>query len=191
MLGLYWLINHWHRAEPTLVKMPSWTPFWPAFVLVYFGMLLTTWLLPVAIDDAGRFKKWLKAGIIGYLLVMPWWIVMPTIIMRPPAPTGFWAIAIGFLWGVDEPSNVMPCAHVVGPTVAVWYAWQVRPVWRLPLLGWLVLGICSVALTWQHRPFDILLGLAAAAIGITIAEVAANGSDERKLVPRIGADPGK
>jgi hypothetical protein len=60
MLWLYMLINH-HQAPPSnTVLMPSWVPFWPAFFPVYVAMLLVTWLLPVAIGDAGRFRACLR-----------------------------------------------------------------------------------------------------------------------------------
>ena len=53
MLGLYMLINHHPFASSTTVLMPSWVPFCPAFLPLYFGLLLVTWLLPVVICDAG------------------------------------------------------------------------------------------------------------------------------------------
>ncbi|HTA29905.1 MAG TPA: hypothetical protein VK731_05450 [Candidatus Cybelea sp.] len=170
MLGLYMLINHHQPAEPTTVPMPSWVPFYPVFVIPYFGMLLTTWLLPVAIRDPARFRACLTANIIGFLLVTPWWILMPTIIPRPAMPNGAWNLLFGFLWTVDQPYNVMPCAHGIGPMVAAWFVIQDRPAWLWPLVAWLAVGLSSVALTWQHRPVDILLGTVAAIVGIVVVE---------------------
>jgi len=170
MLGLYMIIDRHQLATPTEVVMPSWVPYRPAFFAPYIGMLFMTWLLPVAIRDAGQFRACLRANICAWLLVMPWWMLTPTTLLRPPLPEGSWADAFQFLWAVDQPCNVMPCAHGIGPVVAAWFAGRNRPAWRWPLAGMLALGLPSIALVWQHRPIDILLGTVAAAIGITFGE---------------------
>ena len=88
MLGLYMFINHHQPAPPTTVLMPSWVPFSPQFFPFYFGLLLMTWLLPVGISDGARFRACLRANIYAWLLVMPWWILTPTMLPRPPIPAG-------------------------------------------------------------------------------------------------------
>ena len=173
MLGLYMVIDR-SQSTPTTVMMPSWVPFWPVFGLAYSGMLLVCWLLPVAIRDAGRFRACLWAFAAAYLMVMPWWILTPTMLPRPPLPHGWWAGYYQWLWALDPPNNVMPCAHGIGPVVVAWFLGRDRPAWRWPLAGMLGLGLPSIALTWQHRPMDILLGTLAAIIGIGIGE-AVNG----------------
>jgi hypothetical protein len=170
VLGLYMLINHHEPAHPFIVPMPSWVPFWPVFVFPYVGMLLVTWFLPVAIRDVARFRVYLKAVVIAFLLVIPWWILTPTIIPRPPRPDGAWGGIFGLLWTLDQPSNVTPYAHGSGPVVGAWFVVRDRPTWLWPLVAILALGLSSVALTWQHRPIDILLGTIAAAISIIVAE---------------------
>jgi hypothetical protein len=74
----------------------------------------------------------------------------------------------------DPPNNVSPCAHGIGPVVAAWFAGRDRPSWRWPLAAMLVLGLPPIALIWQHRPLDIMLGLVAAAIGIIVGEALKN-----------------
>jgi hypothetical protein len=170
MLGVYMLIDHHQSASPTTVPMPSWVPFCPAFFIPYFGLMLVTWLLPVAIRDAGLFRACVWANICAWLLVMPWWILTPTIMPRPPLPDSEWAYAFYWLWASDLPYNVTPCAHGIGPIVVAWFAGRDHPTWRWPLTGMWVLGIPSIALVWQHRPVDILLGTVAAVVGIAIGE---------------------
>ena len=170
MLGLYMVIDHHQPAPPMTVPMPAWVPFCPAFFPLYFVLLLMTWLLPVAIRNPGCFRACLRANICAWLLVMPWWILTPTMLPRPPLPEGNWAGACHWLWALDLPYNVMPCAHGMGPLVAAWFVGRDRPAWRWPLAGVLVLGLPSIALVWQHRPIDILLGTIAAVIGIAIGE---------------------
>lgn len=169
-LGFYFFISHGQSSASTTLLMPSWVPFWPVFALPYLGMLVAAWLLPVAISDAARFRACLRALVYAYLLIVPWWLLMPTTLQRPPLPEGSWAGL--YLWIVahDRPHCVMPCAHGIGAVVAAWFVGLERPTWRWPLMGMLVVGIPSIALIGQHRPIDILLGIVAAAIGIAIAE---------------------
>lgn len=170
MLGLYLLINH-HQLPPTnIVLMPSWVPFYPAFFPIYFGLMLMTWLLPVLLSDPLRFRACLRANLCAWLLVMPWWILTPTMMPRPPLPEGLWAETFQWLWAMDHPYNVMPCAHGVGPVVAAWFVGREYPKWRWPLAILLMATLPSIALVWQHRPIDILFGTIAAAIGIAFGE---------------------
>lgn len=169
MLGLYLLINH-HQAAPTTVVMPSWVPFFPAFLPAYLGLLLVTWLLPVVICDPARFRACLRANVCAWLLVMPWWILTPTVLLRPPLAEGTWVETYQWLWAIDQPYNVMPCAHGIGPIVAAWFVGRERPAWRWPLIVVLLATLPSIALVWQHRPIDILLGTVAAGIGIALVE---------------------
>jgi hypothetical protein len=168
MLWLYMFINHHQAAPSNTVLMPAWVPFWPSFFPVYFAMLLVTWFLPVAIRDAGRFRACVRANVCAWLLVMPWWILSPTMMPRPALPEGVWAYVFDYVWMVDLPYNVRPCAHGIGPVVAAWFVVQERPRWRWLLAGTLGLGLSSIALIWQHRPMDILLGTVAAGIGILV-----------------------
>ena len=170
MLGLYMVIDLRASPKAAVVTMPAWVPFWPGSIPFYWAMLLATWLLPVAIRDAGRFRACLWAMLIGWFLVWPWWLLTPTTLPRPLLPHGLWAGAVRDLWALDPPNNVMPCAHGVGPTVAVWFVGRERPAWRWPSAVLLLLSLPSIALTWQHRPIDILLGVVAAAVGIAVVE---------------------
>ncbi|MDB6028904.1 MAG: superfamily protein [Verrucomicrobiales bacterium] len=170
MLGLYLLINH-HQPAPTIVVlMPTWVPFAPSFMPVYLGLMLITWLLPVMIFDRTRFRASLRANLCAWLLVMPWWILTPTVMSRPPIPEGSWGETYQWLWAMDHPYNVMPCAHGVGPVVAAWFVGRERPSWRWPLAALLLATLPSISLVWQHRPVDILLGTVAAGVGIAVAE---------------------
>lgn len=177
MLGLYQIIDRHQFGTPAVVSMPSWVSFCPAFVMPYFGMLFATWLLPVAIRDARRFRACLIADVIAYLLIMPCWLVFPTTLSRPPLPVEWWAAPYLVLVNLDPPNNVFPCAHSFGPLVAAWFVVQEHPNWRWPLLGMLALGLSSIALAWQHRPIDILLGILAAGVGIAVGKYISTHQD--------------
>ena len=171
VLGVYMVINRCQMVPPAVVTMPSWVPFWPAFVFPYLGLLFITWLLPVAIRDTARFRACLWAMVCAYLLIIPWWILTPTTLPRPPLLDGSSIWLYRWLTAIDLPNNVMPCAHGIGPVVAAWFAGRDRPAWRWPLAVTLLLSLPSIALIWQHRPSDIMLGTVAAAIGIGVGEV--------------------
>ncbi|MCE9612145.1 MAG: hypothetical protein K8R23_18260 [Chthoniobacter sp.] len=170
MLGVYMFSNHHQPASPSTVLMPAWVPFSPSFIIAYIGLLLMTWLLPMAICDAGLFRACLRANVCAWLLVLPWWILIPTTMARPPLPEEPWTESFRLLWACDQPCNVFPCAHGIGPMVAAWFAGRDHPTWRWPLAGVLALAFPSIALIWQHRPIDILFGVAATVIGIVVGE---------------------
>lgn len=169
-LGLYFIISISQAAPATTVTMPSWVPFWPAFALPYLGMLAVPWLLPLAIRDAARFRACLRSMIYAFLLIVPWWILIPTKLERPPVAEGWWIEPYCWIAMIDPPHCVMPCAHGIGALVAAWYLNLERPTWRWPLVGMLAFGLPSIAFIGQHRPIDILMGAVAAAIGIALGE---------------------
>jgi len=169
-LELYLITAWFPLTSPTVVEMPSWVPFLPAFTLPYLGMLLMTWILPVAIRDGARFRACIWAFTCSFLLVLPLWIFMPTTLIRPNVPDGWWLGPYRWLVAVDPPNNVMPCAHGLGPMIGAWFLGLDRTAWRWPLGALLLLGMSSIALIWQHRPVDILIGIVAAAVGITFGE---------------------
>jgi hypothetical protein len=170
-LGLYFATAFGSSAPPATVTMPAWVPFWPVFAPLYLGLLLVAWLLPLAVRDAGRFLACLLALTIAFLLIAPWWVMVPTRLDRPPMPAGWFAEPYRWIATVDPPRCVLPCGHGLGPTVAAWFVGLDRPAWRKPLTLMLLLGLPSIAFIGQHRPIDILIGEVAAAVGIVIGEV--------------------
>jgi hypothetical protein len=169
-LGLYFSIALSVSTPQAAVVMPAWVPFWPVFALPYISLLFIAWLLPLAIRDAGRFLSCAIAIVIAFLLIAPWWLLIPTRMDRPPTPDGWWLEPYRWIAMVDPPHCVLPCGHGLGPTVAAWFVALERPAWRGPLIAMLLLGLPSIAFVGQHRPIDILIGEAAAAVGIIVAQ---------------------
>lgn len=170
ILGVYMVINNHPPSSPAVLTMPGWVPFWPIFTLPYLGLLWITWVLPLAIRNVGRFFGCWFGMLFAYSLAITLFLLFPTTLPRPPIPDGWGTGLYRGLAAIDPPNNVMPAAHGIGPMVAAWFTVRDRPSWRWPLIGMLMLGLPSIALVWQHRPIDIVLGLVAAAIGITIGE---------------------
>ncbi len=182
MMKLYLVINHHPAAGIATVEMPSWVPFSPSWLPVYFSLLWVTWLLPVAIRDAGRFRACMITNVVAWLLILPWWILLPTTMPRPLLSHGIWAPAFQWMWSVDEPNNITPCAHGTGPMVGAWFLGQELGRWRWLLLAVVLLALPSIALVWQHRPCDILLGGVAAGISISWTEILVRRAAYRSAV---------
>lgn len=151
--------------------MPSWVPFWPIMTLPYLGLLLVGWLLPVSLQSVVRFRDCLISAVVGYLLVAPWWLLSPTMLPRPAFAEGWWNATYSVMTAIDLPHNIRPCGHAVLPCVATWYVAQEYPRWRTWLWVMLALGLPTIAMTWQHRPVDIIMGLGAAGLGILVARM--------------------
>jgi hypothetical protein len=170
MFALYLWIGRHPDVNPEVLAMPEWVVFSPVWLIPYFGLLGITCWLPAVIRDTGHFRACLRANLWAWLLVVPWWVLLPSTLPRPPLPSGLWAEPFLALWNFDPPHNISPCAHATGPVVAAWFAGRDHPAWRWPLAIIVGGSLPSIALVWQHRPWDIVLGVAAAAAGIAIAE---------------------
>ncbi|MBI5770188.1 MAG: hypothetical protein HZA93_20600 [Verrucomicrobia bacterium] len=170
MIMVYAHIGDAPSVSRSTVVMPAWVPFWPAFAPVYLAMLFVPWVLPLSIRDTTKFFACLLALACGFLVIAGGWILIPTTLPRPPMPEGWWNEVYRGIVRIDAPNNVMPAGHALGPIVAAWFAGRDRPTWRRPLVGMLVLGLPSIALIWQHRPIDILIGIVIAAVGIAVGE---------------------
>jgi hypothetical protein len=169
MMGVYLRTVHHPKGTPLQVTMPGWMPFSPAWVVPYLGLLGLTWFLPTVLSSGKRFLDYLLACVIGWGLIIPFWIFVPTYLPHPAVPEGIWFEAFNWLWTMDAPYNVMPCAHGVGPLVLVWYLWGDYPRWRWAWASILVFGLPSISLVWQHRPVDVVLGSVAALVGIFLS----------------------
>jgi hypothetical protein len=168
-LGLYLLIASLPARELSVVLMPPWVPFWPAWTPAYLLLLGAAWLLPMGITEEWRLKQCLIATSIAYACCMAWWIIHPTTMPRPPVDTVWHTLPYRRLIAIDPPRNILPAAHAIGPMVAAWFLTKEKPALGGWLMGSLVLAIPSIFLIHQHRPIDVLIGIAFAFIGILLA----------------------
>jgi hypothetical protein len=169
--AIYTAISHHRAADPAIVPMPGWVPFLPIFAAPYLAMLLVAWLLPAAVADRRRFRSCLRAMFVSFAMIASLWILVPTVLPRPPLPHGWQAGLYRWMAAVDPPRCAMPCGHGIGPIAGAWYVGLERPAWRWPLAAMVALGLASVAFVWQHRPIDILIGAAATLACIAAEEL--------------------
>jgi hypothetical protein len=109
--------------------------------------------------------------LLAYFVAIALWASFPTTLPRPPAPSGGWTGLYRGLVAIDPPNNAMPCAHIIGPMIVAWFVVRDRPAWRWPLIGMVALVTGSVALTWQHRPVDIVIGMGIGGIAIATGDM--------------------
>jgi hypothetical protein len=135
---------------------------------VYLSLLIVTWLLPVTIRNPRTFFRCQAANLFAYCLVMPWWVLLPTRLSRPPVTAAASTRLYELLAAFDPPTTIQPCAHGIGPLVAVWFFTELHRRWRWPLIIVASLSLASISMTYQHRPIDIALGTVAAMAGIAL-----------------------
>jgi hypothetical protein len=168
MLGLYLLIAHHPLSPPSVVLMPDWVPFWPWLTPLYLGMLLAAWALPLGIADEVLFRRCIASISLTFAFCLLLWLLHPTTMPRPPADPGWWNFHYRRMIAIDPPTNILPAAHGIGPLIGAWFLGQDKPRWRPWLWSGVLLSMPSIALVHQHRPQDIALGSALAALSLLL-----------------------
>lgn len=184
ILGIYMFTANYPFNTPVTVQMPSWVPFWPQAAPVYIALLLVTWLLPVAIRNTRNFLKCQAASLLAYFFAICWWVLLPTRLIRPPLREQTLMQMYELLVSIDPPTNITPCAHGIGPLVAVWFFSYEHPGWRWPLMAAAFLSFGSIAVTYQHRPVDIIIGAGAAVAAVILLVwrgFSVNHNNEKKI----------
>lgn len=74
-----------------MLAVADWVIFPPAWLISYLGLLGVTCWLPATIRDGSLFRACLWANVWAWLLVMPWWWLVPATLPRPSLPEGFWS----------------------------------------------------------------------------------------------------
>jgi hypothetical protein len=148
------------RALPFLV----WT------VIPYF-LLIAGMYLPVFLRSDAALRESMAALTVAVLINYSIFLFFPTVIERPPLPTGD-SLADGlyrWLIGIDTPANCFPSGHITAPAIGCWFLARQRLRWWPAItVAYAVLAI-SVLTTKQHYAIDIAGGAATAAIGIATA----------------------
>lgn len=160
LLLIYWLINHRTEANYTPIVMPGWIPFWPVMALPYLMMLLFPVSLHLLIQDQRRFFQALLSVVIGFIAIATIWTVFPTEMTRPSIENHSHTTIYQFLAGADQPVNIFPCGHVLWPIVVLFFLAQEHRNWLIILLPLFLFGTVTIVTTWQHRPVDVLTGIA-------------------------------
>ena len=147
-------------SKPVEVFMPAWVPFLPVLAIPYLLQVVGSYVMALAVRDDARRRAVFYAYFASYGVTCLIWYFYPTIMHRPEVPPGWWNWPYGIMAGLDMPVNVVPAGHILMPVIIIWAFYHDRPEW----LRWLVpaeaLGAAAIVTTWQHRPVDLLIGIA-------------------------------
>jgi len=146
------------RALPFAV----WT-VWP-----YLALQLSAAVLPFLVRGRVAFRRMVKAALLAVAICVAFWALWPTTMIRPPVPTGdsLSELLYRFYLRVDAPTNCLPSAHVAIPAILVEFNARARPAAALWLRAGLLVMSLSVVTTRQHYFWDLLAGLAVAALAV-------------------------
>ena len=147
---------------PAEVFMPAWVPFLPILAIPYLLQVVGSYVLALAITDRQLRRATITAYFVSYAVTCLIWYFHPTIMYRPDVPPGWWNWPYSVMAGLDRPVAVVPAGHILMPVLVIWAFITDRPNW----LWWVVpaeaLGMVAIVVTWQHRPIDVLIGIALA-----------------------------
>jgi len=147
---------------PTVVEMPAWVPFVPILTLPYLLQVVVSYVLAMFIRGAALRHAVFKAYFLAMSATFAVWLSFPTTMLRPPAPAGWWNWPFAVMARADLPVHIVPAGHILMPVLIIWAFAYERPRW----LWWLVpaelVGAVGIFTTWQHRPIDVLYGVAIA-----------------------------
>jgi len=143
----------------------AWT-IWPYWLLIALAPAMA-----LCLRDRWIMATTLRAYALALGINLAIWLSCPTTIARPmssdtldPFTAGAWHL----LYAIDAPNNCFPSGHVTIPvTIAAGLCAQHQAAryWLWPLLALL---LPSVVTTGQHTSWDVLGGLATAAIGLLV-----------------------
>jgi hypothetical protein len=178
-LAVYWLLNHYPLLPPRalpLTALDRCIPFWPWTVWPYLSLHVIAVIGALSVRDRRVFLRLLVSYAISMGIVFALFALWPTHCVRPAPPADPAVTSSVYRWlvSVDTPQCCFPSAHIVLPVLASAALWADRR--RGGIWPWLLTGAClpTILTTKQHYVWDLLGGLAVAAVGIVVA---------RRLVP--------
>ncbi len=153
----YFIICH-SASGATPVLMPAWVPFLPSLAIPYLLQLVVSFFLVFLLGSKALRRACMSAYFASYAVTCLVWLSVPTIMVRPPLPEGWWNWPYRTMVGLDLPVSILPAGHILMPVIVCWAFALERP----RSLWWLVpcelLGTVAIVTTWQHRPVDVAIG---------------------------------
>lgn len=144
---------------PVAVVMPDWVPFVPSLALPYLLQVVVSYYLVLAVRDRALRRATVQAYFAAYAVTCLIWWLYPTVMYRPPMPSGWWNWPFRVMATLDLPANILPAGHILMPVLLCWAVAIDRPRWLWWLLPAELLGGVAIVTTWQHRPVDVAIGV--------------------------------
>ncbi|MDP1890489.1 MAG: hypothetical protein Q8K55_06305 [Gemmatimonadaceae bacterium] len=146
----------------SVVVMPAWVPFLPVLALPYLLQVVVSYVLAMFIRAAALRHAVFKAYFAAMAVTLAAWVTFPTTMLRPPAPAGWWNWPFAVMASADLPVHIVPAGHILMPVLICWAFAYERPRWLWWLIPAELVGAVGIVTTWQHRPMDVLYGVALA-----------------------------
>jgi hypothetical protein len=172
--SFYLSLNH-HPLFPSrelpMTFVDRAVPFWAWTVWPYLLLLVSDGLLPLLIRRRATIPRLIVAYAGAMSLAVLTFLFLPTCFPRPvaPADAGATAAVYRVLTRLDSPECCCPSAHIIVPVLGCWAVWRDGNRWRAWLVVLLAVLAPTILTTKQHYLWDLLGGLVAAAIGVTIS----------------------
>lgn len=147
---------------PTAVEMPRWVPFLPILTLPYLLQVVVSYVLAMFIRTRALRHAVFNAYFLAMAMTFAAWVTVPTTMLRPPAPAGWWNWPFAVMASADLPVHIVPAGHILMPVLIIWAFAYERPRWLWWLIPAELVGTAGIVTTWQHRPIDVLYGVALA-----------------------------
>lgn len=148
--------------SPTAVEMPGWVPFLPILTLPYLLQVVVSYVLAMCIRAPALRHAVFNAYFVAIVVTFAVWLAFPTTMLRPPAPAGWWNWPFVVMARADLPVHIAPAGHILMPVLIIWAFAYERPRWLWWLIPAELVGAAGIVTTWQHRPIDVLYGVALA-----------------------------
>lgn len=161
VFAVYMVISRTLRA-PLAIVMPDWVPFVPSLALPYLLQVVVSYYLVLAVRDRALRRASVKAYFAAIAVTSVIWLAYPTVMFRPPVPDGWWNWPYRTMVSMDLPVNILPAGHVLMPVIICWAFALDRPRWLWWLVPCEIVGTVAIVTTWQHRPVDVVIGVALA-----------------------------
>ena len=173
-LSVYLWLN-WHPLSPPHLLPLSWvdreTPFLLWTVWPYLLLLAVDAVLPILVVERQHFQSLLRAYWVATAANTLIWMIYPTTYPRPPLPldSGVTQYLYQHLVAIDAPGNCFPSGHITVPFVACWAVSRQGSKWAPVCWTACALLAPTILTLKQHYFWDLLAGLATAALGIAVA----------------------
>jgi hypothetical protein len=174
--GVYLYLNH-RPPRPSrtlpLTALDRAIPFWPSTIWLYLILLGSDFVLPLFVRDWRLLLRLAAAYGLAITAAMLTFTFLPTHYPRPPLPDTdpLSRGAYHLLVELDTPECCFPSGHVLIPAIGCYAVWRDRRRHGVWLAGGFGLLTLSILTTKQHYVWDLLGGLALAALTIGLVEV--------------------
>ena len=161
---------HFDASLPFDAKIP----FVPIFILIYILAYLQ-WLVgyyTISLKSEPLCKKYFGAEILGKLICVLIFILVPTTINRPELNgSGITYALMNWMYSIDSPDNLFPSIHCMESWLVARGIMEIKAPKPAIVLMWIfsILVFMSVVFVKQHVFIDIFGGILVAELGIYLS----------------------